>query len=281
MGRWVKGAASTDATRGRRSGASPASATSAVKSRDNHNNTLTLVPEFTSSLPSGMTTPINQQTLHLAKREFTWAMAHSRCEPDSTRAWFSERRNLSKRSEVANRERRAFFNTKSELQLVRESLRELSQLDASPPACARARRVIRMQANARPWTATSPVPGCETPNSSLPSWRATRCTKASPAATKLAGSDLSKFRSDLSTRSSATSMFSQPGAKLALRFRILWKRSRCGPTAHGSCGGSRAREHRPDWRAGRWCRRTCSRSKPQCGRSLTRSLTRSAWRNAR
>ena len=82
---------------------------------------------------------------------------------EGTRAWFSERRNLSKRSEVANRERRAFFNTKSELQLVRESLRELSQLDASPPACARARRVIRMQANARPWTETSPVPGCETP----------------------------------------------------------------------------------------------------------------------
>ena len=47
---------------------------------------------------------------------------------EGTRAWFSERRNLSKRSEVANRERRAFFNTKSELQLVRESLRELSQL---------------------------------------------------------------------------------------------------------------------------------------------------------
>ena len=44
---------------------------------------------------------------------------------EGTRAWFSERRNLSKRSEVANRERRAFFNTKSELQLVRESLREL------------------------------------------------------------------------------------------------------------------------------------------------------------
>ena len=39
-----KGAASTDATSSRRSGASPASATSAVKSRDNHNNTLTLIP---------------------------------------------------------------------------------------------------------------------------------------------------------------------------------------------------------------------------------------------
>ena len=47
---------------------------------------------------------------------------------------------------------------------------------------------------------------------------------------------MSRFRSDPSTRSSATSMFSLPGAKLALRFKISWKRSRCGPRTRGAHG---------------------------------------------
>ena len=38
------------------------------------------------------------------------------------RPWVSENRNLCKRWEVANRERRAFFNTKSDLQPVRGNL---------------------------------------------------------------------------------------------------------------------------------------------------------------